>query len=436
MKNTIYTVKWLLKRVGYLNKEFKNLFSRMIYQKQSQFLLRTWDAPLCPLEVIKFYNFFGRTLFASKEFMALISNELIFKKSIRLDGFDTIDIKAMYREGSDNIPWIKPPLVELEKRDVPLEVFSKIETSYQLANDNDPDRFDRAEWWEQMSQAFKEELFDNSGKINQTYLINFRGMKELAANIVKDQFLVVNQEFGYYVSYLKAIDLVLEYHRHAQIVPKEILFSLSESYAGNNLCVNYRGLRLSIRSLFYSIITDNIVNHVDFKSRPVIFEIGAGYGGLSRILKSYIPNSCHIVLDLPETLTYASYFIEYNFPDKKVALLSDIIDRLNSFDKLLNEYDFILIPPWVSSYIPNNSVDLVIDTSSLAEMSKVYAKYYIEHIDRTLKVEGYFYSMNKRFKRESDKYAFYEWKFKSKFTTILYEYSRLIHPQWLGKKIG
>ena len=116
--------------------------------------------------------------------------------------------------------------------------------------------------------------------------------------------------------------------------------------------------------------------------------------------------------------------------------MDDIINQLDRFDELLEEYDFILIPPWVSPYIPNSSVDLVIDTSSLAEMSKVYACYYIEHIDRTLKVDGYFYSMNKRFKRERDKYAFYEWRFKSQFTTMLYEYSRLIHPQWLGKKIG
>jgi len=48
----------------------------------------------------------------------------------------------------------------------------------------------------------------------------------LPANIVKDQFLVVNREFGYTKSYLKSIDLVLEYHRLATIVPKEILINI------------------------------------------------------------------------------------------------------------------------------------------------------------------------------------------------------------------
>jgi len=436
MKNIIYTIKWLIKRLLFLKKEVKNLYQKIVYQPQSQFLLSNDVAPLCPLEPIKFYTFIGRIGFAFREFIALISNGIIFKKRIQLDGFDNIDIKSIYAIGNDEVPHPKPPLVEVEKnRDIASSIFQTIEKSYSLANDNDPDRFDRALWWGEMTQAFKRELFDKEGNINRDYLVNFRGLKELPANLVRDQFLIVNRDFGYYISYLKAIDLVLEYHRHAKIVRKEILFSLSESYAGNNLAVHYRGIRLSLRLLFHSIMVDNLLNNITLPKRPVIWEIGAGYGGLARILKSYIPNSCHILLDLPETLTYASYFIAYNFPDKKIAYLSDIIDRLDEFDRLIVEYDFILIPPWVSPYIPNSSVDLVIDTYSMSEMSKVYAKYYIKYIDRTLKRGGYFYSINRRFKREEDKYAFYEWKFESEFTTILYEYSKYLHPQWLGRKI-
>jgi putative sugar O-methyltransferase len=436
MRNLIYTVKWLLKRPLFLIKEIKNLYQIIIYQPQSRFLLSSYQTSLSPLEPIKFYTFIGRVGFAIKEFLALISNELIFKKSILLDGFDDIDLKEMYRVGSDNIPYPKPPLVELEKnREIDSSIFKTIEKSYHLANSKDPDRFDRASWWEEMSRAFKRELFNENGEINQEYLKKFRGIQELPANIVKDQFLVVNRKFGYYISYLKAIDLILEYHRHAKVVKKEILLSLSESYAGENLSVHYRGLRVSIRLLFHSIIIDNILSNTKLPQRATIWEIGAGYGGLARIMKSYIPNSCYILLDLPETLTYCSYFIAYNFPNKKIGYLSDIIDRLDKFDNITKEYDFLLIPPWVSPYIKDCSIDLVIDTYSMSEMSAIYAQYYLSHIDRTLKKGGYFYSINKRFKREDDKLPFYEWKFKSQFNTILYEYSKYIHPQWLGVKL-
>jgi putative sugar O-methyltransferase len=266
-------------------------------------------------------------------------------------------------------------------------------------------------------------------------VLNLRVKKEMPTILVKSHFLVVNREYGYMKSYLKAIALVLEYHRHAKIVKKEILLSLSESYAGNNLAVNYRGLRLSIPILFHSVMVDNILSNTSFNKRVTIWEIGAGYGGLARILKTYIPHSCYILVDLPETLCYTAYFITYNFPKRKIAYLSEIIDRLDEFELLIEEYDFILVPPWVSRYIPNSSVDLVIDTYSMSEMSEVYARYYIEHIDRTLNIGGYFYSINKRFKRESDKLPFYEWQFRSKFNTLLYDYSRYIHPQWVGRKI-
>jgi len=437
MKTLIYTIKWFIKRPLFLKKELKNLYQILIYQPQSRFLLTNDTALLCPLEPIKFYTFLGRVGFGFRELLAFFSKEVIFKREILLDGFDDIDMKELYKKGNDHIPYPKPPLVELEKtKEIDNFIFEIIKKSYHLANEKDPDRFDRALWWEEMSLAFKRELFDKEGNLNREYLINFRGIKELPANLVRDQFLIVNKEFGFINSYLRAIDLVLEYHRHAKVVKKEILFSLSESYAGNNLCVNYRGIRLSLRLLFHSIIVDNILSNIQFSTRPIIWEIGAGYGGLARILKSYIPNSCHILLDLPETLTYTSYFISYNFPDKKIAYLSEIIDRLDEFDKLIEEYDFILIPPWVSPFIPKSSIDLVIDTYSMSEMSKVYAKYYLEHIDRTLRTNGYFYSINKRFKREEDKYPFYEWKFESEFATILYEYSKYLHPQWLGKKIN
>jgi len=31
--------------------------------------------------------------------------------------------------------------------------------------------------------------------------------------------------------------------------------------------------------------------------------------------------------------------------------------------------------------------------------------------------------------------GFYNWKLKSQFITLIYEQSRYIHPQWLGKKV-
>jgi len=438
MRDSFYLIRWLARRVLLLKKELFNIYQTLIYQPQSRVLLSSDMPKLLYLESVKFYSFLGRVGFGFKEFLALISNGRLFKKTILLDGYDRVDLKEIYKRGDDTIPHPKPPLVELERREeLSSEIFEKIEKSYFLGDEKDPNRFSRASWWDEMSQRFREELFLDNGKINREYLKNFRVQKELPANLVRDQFLVVNREFGYFKSYLKAIDLVLEYHRLATIVPKEILINISESYAGENLCVVYRGQRLSIRNLFHAIIVENILRKVEFSNnkREVVLEIGAGYGALSRILKQYIPNSCYIILDLPETLTYASYFISYNFNDKKIGFLSDIIDRLDSFDELLLEYDFLIIPPWVIEYISKESIDLIIDTYSMGEMSKEYVGYYLTHIDKVLKRGGHFYSINRRFNRSSENLGFYGWNFRSNFLTLLYEQSRYIHPQWLGEKI-
>jgi len=435
-----YLIKWIVRRVLLTKKEFINLYQILIYQPQSRFMVSADGAKLPYLESVKFYSFLGRVGFGLRELIALLSNEKLFKKSLFLDGFDEVNLKEIYKSKSDTIPYPKPPLVELEKKEnIKNEdlIFKKIEESYSIADTNDPDRFNRASWWNKMSQEFKKELFRDNKRLNREYLKNFRGKKELPANLVRDQFLVVNREFGYFKSYLKSIDLILEYHRLAKIVPKEILINISESYAGNNLCVNYRGQRFSIRNLFHAVITENILRGTKLldKKRVAIWEIGAGYGALSRILKQYISNSCYILLDLPETLTYTSYFIAYNFEDKKIGYLSDIIDRLDSFEELIEEFDFLIIPPWVSRYIPDSSIDLVIDTYSMGEMSREYATYYLTHIDRTLKSGGYFYSINRRFNRNSETLGFYNWRLNSTFITLLYEQSKYIHPQWLGRKI-
>ena len=154
------------------------------------------------------------------------------------------------------------------------------------------------------------------------------------------------------------------------------------------------------------------------------------------MLKFYTPKSCHILLDLPETLIMTSYFIKYNFPDAKIALLDTIEDKLDDFDKLTNEYDFIIIPPSILKFINDESIDLVINSVSMGFMQEEYLNFYLKQIDRTLKTGGYFYSLNKEY---DDKWGIgtFNWNFKADYLTLLYEHSnRFSYPQWLGQKQG
>ena len=61
------------------------------------------------------------------------------------------------------------------------------------------------------------------------------------------------------------------------------------------------------------------------------------------------------------------------------------------------------MPPWVIKYIPNKSLDLVINTQSFQEMNSMTVKNYMQHINRITKINGFFYCLNRYVKDDSDK---------------------------------
>ncbi len=432
--DTIDITKWLMKRVGFLKKVIFESIDKLIYQKNSQFILHSWNAHRCPFNSILFYNFFGRVLFGTKEFLALISHDIIFKKNIYLDGYTNTNNTT---NNNYNMLYPPSPLKKSKKNSISINFYKKMSSSLSLAYEIEENNFDKTKEWDRIAHLFKKLYLDTNGNIIQNELMNFRNDPQIYQKLFNDQFTYIDNSDGYYKSYLKSIDLVLEYHRYAKKINKEILASISESYAGENYCASYRGNRLSEKILFHSLIVDDITKNINFnkENRNIIFDIGSGYGGLDRVLYNYIPNSCFILLDLPETLILTSYFIKYNFPDKKIALLDDIIDKIDQFEKLIQEYDFIIIPPSIAKNIPNESIDLVINSASLAFMSKEYLEYYLKHINRTLKKDAYFYSLNSE-KNSKWGIGFYDWDFRGEFLTIMMDYNnRFSYAQWLGKKI-
>lgn len=429
----MYQLKWLLKRFGFLKRisfEFKD---KLIYQKNSQALLHSWNSHPTPFKVILFYNFFGRLLWGL--------NEVIFKNSLKLEGYDT-SINALeknYQLGQYDLLWPKSPMVSLHHYKLDDAYCHKITESLSKAYALERNSFDKTQEWERIAAKIKESFLSDDGLIHKQRLINFRNNPSLYQELFNDQFYYIDVTEGYTKSYLKSIDLILEYHRSAKKVDKMLLASVSESVAGNNQCVQYRGKRVSEKSLFHTVVVNDLIKTVPFstkKEKSVLLDIGCGYGALSRMLRYYTPHSCHILLDLPETLIMTSYFIKYNFPDAKIGLLEDFVDHLKDFNALVQRYDVIIIPPSVLTKINEHSVDLVINTASMGFMQKEYLEFYLSQIHRVLKVGGYFYSLNKEY-NDHWGIGMHQWDFKASYITRLLEYNnRFSYPQWLGQKIG
>ena len=69
----------------------------------------------------------------------------------------------------------------------------------------------------------------------------------------------------------------------------------------------------------------------------------------------------------------------------------NLSDKSKFFEN--KDFDILILPSWCFSEIPNDYIDLSINTTSLGEVSKDYGKYFLDNIERTTK--NYFYSNNK-----------------------------------------
>ena len=360
----------------------------------------------------------------------------MLKKSIQLEGYEKIE--QDFTKGDYSYLYPVSPMLNTEKEDIEENYLREIEQSLELAYVMENNIFDKTKEWDRVTDVFKSLFFKDNGKIDLEKLRQFRATPKRCEEVFGDQFYYVDQEVGYTKAYLKAIDLVLEYHRYSKVIKKELLASVSESAVGGSAFVHYRGQYLSEKLLFHTLMVNDILNHVDFskENRNIIVDIGSGYGGLDRLLSYYVQNSCFVLVDLPETLLLTSYYVKYNFPNKKIALLRDIADRLDDFESLVLEYDFIIIPPSVVEKIPSASVDLVMNSASLGFMQKDYVTYYLSHIYRMLRPLGHFYSLNKEYNDQLG-IGFYSWNFEGAYLTKHMDYNnRFSYAQWLGQKIG
>lgn len=111
--------------------------------------------------------------------------------------------------------------------------------------------------------------------------------------------------------------------------------------------------------------------------RPIIAEIGAGYGGYASALLASDFSGTYIDFDLPETLVIAAYFLRKSLPGKRILLHNGLN---HTWPGDLSAFDIVLSPNWGISALPDDSVDLFLNTFSLSEMGRDKMEAYIRTI--------------------------------------------------------
>ncbi len=116
--------------------------------------------------------------------------------------------------------------------------------------------------------------------------------------------------------------------------------------------------------------------------RPLVAEIGAGYGGQAYFLLRDYPGTTYVDFDLPETLMLAAYYLMASLPDREIVLYGESHRPL---DEVLTGADAVLMPNFALPKLADRSVDLFLNTFSFSEMPMGTLSEYLTQVQRSLK---------------------------------------------------
>jgi putative sugar O-methyltransferase len=146
--------------------------------------------------------------------------------------------------------------------------------------------------------------------------------------------------------------------------------------------------RYSTAFLYHLSIAAHMEAHVD--KYDSVLEIGAGHGGLPRLLKLLNPQAKFVLVDLPETLCLCYIFLRRHFPN----CTFEAITRREQLSGKERSADFTFVPAQLAAGLAGSSFDVAINTASLSEMTQSAADWYIKLIENDLHVH-YFCHLNR-----------------------------------------
>ena len=125
-------------------------------------------------------------------------------------------------------------------------------------------------------------------------------------------------------------------------------------------------------------------------NNKIVLEIGAGLGIFAHLYCSNTNVNKYFILDIPTTSMISGYLLLCNNYD---IVFENEIENIN--DILENDKkQIIFISPSFLTSFPEESINMIINMDSLVEMNQPIIEFYLNHIKRTLKKDGYFWNSN------------------------------------------
>jgi putative sugar O-methyltransferase len=222
-----------------------------------------------------------------------------------------------------------------------------------------------------------------------TYLFRNLSIVTLLPVTIRTLFTANHEDLNWMhtVSYNLLTRLIWAYA--LQIDNNQRVVSLSEPSEGNPLRVYYNKKPIS-QDLGNSFLEYQIIMDANIKTEAIktVMELGAGYGRTGYVFLKLNPNIRYIIVDIPPALYIAEQYLSNQFADRKIFKFRHF-DKYNEISQEFEQAQIAFLLPHQMELIPDKSVDLFLNISSLHEMLPTQVSYYLNQIDRL--TEGYFY---------------------------------------------
>ena len=107
--------------------------------------------------------------------------------------------------------------------------------------------------------------------------------------------------------------------------------------------------------------------------RPVVCEIGPGWGGFVYQLKTLLPRATCVLVDFPELFLFSATYLGAMFPDARLLFVGT--DGTTSIDGW-READFVFVPHSLSRLASTVPLDLTVNMVSFQEMTDTQVRSY------------------------------------------------------------
>jgi putative sugar O-methyltransferase len=172
--------------------------------------------------------------------------------------------------------------------------------------------------------------------------------------------------------------------------PDKLLERLSEPLEGNPPRVFERD-RLISQDLANSFLEYLSVMDADVDVGEIntIMELGSGYGRTAYVYLNLHPDRRYILVDIPPALYVCEKYLSELFQDRKIFSFRPF----ERYEDILEEYenaDIVFLMPHQLELLPDKSIDLFINISSLHEMRMDQIRYYFKVMEKLTR--KYFYT--------------------------------------------